>query len=525
MQNKAYKLLLVAEIALASLIAAYFIFYFWDEPIDDSFIPWRYARNLATGNGFVWNIGEGPVEGYTSFLWLIFLTSLFYFGLNPFFGVISVSVFSLAAVFYLTFRIAKKLSVVNARAGIIPALAVSLLIALPYSWMNAFDGLETIAASALYLTFIFFVLSYEESKRNSQLYALAILAFLCGLMRPELLLLCSSSLLLMLIYNPGYRWRIIKSVLLLSFLPGLAYMAWRYHEFGLLFPLPFYVKIGNVTQERRAEFAVSYVYAFCFEFSPWIIGAFLAHLAQDATHRKIIWYLKAPIIATMLLLLCVYPQMGMAYRFFMPIFPMLAILAAYGYIKALTTLWQRFQFPNIAIYPTILLLFVMLITPSFHYAWRYLRISNIIEKAHLPCYGVEIGQYLRKISEPGEKPVLVSGDAGVMPYYSGWNHVDLFGLNDKHIATTEVLDAEYVFRKNPDLIILTAYKRESFKSCFWDWGNEIYQMALRRGMRPVKIINVGTTRDPLYYWFLAYPGSKIAKKIKKMQMEKCTVEF
>ena len=37
---------------------------------DDAFITYRYARNLARGNGLVFNPGE-RVEGYTNFLWTV----------------------------------------------------------------------------------------------------------------------------------------------------------------------------------------------------------------------------------------------------------------------------------------------------------------------------------------------------------------------------------------------------------------------------------------------------------------------
>jgi hypothetical protein len=38
--------------------------WFWLD--DDQMISMRYARNLAEGNGLVWNLGE-RVEGYTNF--------------------------------------------------------------------------------------------------------------------------------------------------------------------------------------------------------------------------------------------------------------------------------------------------------------------------------------------------------------------------------------------------------------------------------------------------------------------------
>src|SRR5262245_36467174 len=56
----------------AALGFAAIFFRLWRFVIDDAFISLRYARNLATGHGLVYNAGE-RVEGYTNFLWTLFL--------------------------------------------------------------------------------------------------------------------------------------------------------------------------------------------------------------------------------------------------------------------------------------------------------------------------------------------------------------------------------------------------------------------------------------------------------------------
>ena len=40
---------------------------------DEQLISMRYARNLAEGHGLVWNAGEAPVEGYSNFLWTLWM--------------------------------------------------------------------------------------------------------------------------------------------------------------------------------------------------------------------------------------------------------------------------------------------------------------------------------------------------------------------------------------------------------------------------------------------------------------------
>jgi len=40
---------------------------------DDAYIEYRYATNAAHGHGLVFNVGDAPVEGFTSFLWTVLL--------------------------------------------------------------------------------------------------------------------------------------------------------------------------------------------------------------------------------------------------------------------------------------------------------------------------------------------------------------------------------------------------------------------------------------------------------------------
>ena len=43
---------------------------------DDSTISLNYARNLANGHGLVWIAGQHPVEGYSNFLWTLWMATL-----------------------------------------------------------------------------------------------------------------------------------------------------------------------------------------------------------------------------------------------------------------------------------------------------------------------------------------------------------------------------------------------------------------------------------------------------------------
>ena len=55
---------------------------FWHFTIDDAYITFRYAGNLARGHGPVYNPGE-RVEGYTSFLWMLLMAVVSAIGWDP----------------------------------------------------------------------------------------------------------------------------------------------------------------------------------------------------------------------------------------------------------------------------------------------------------------------------------------------------------------------------------------------------------------------------------------------------------
>src|SRR5450432_4054800 len=64
----------LAGISLAATVAVYCgwrLFWFLT---DDAFIAFRYISNSRLGYGYVWNAPPfRPVEGYTSFLWVVLL--------------------------------------------------------------------------------------------------------------------------------------------------------------------------------------------------------------------------------------------------------------------------------------------------------------------------------------------------------------------------------------------------------------------------------------------------------------------
>src|SRR3989442_97899 len=51
--------------------------------VDDSYINYRYAVNLAAGKGFTYSAGQAPVEGFSSPVWLLGLAVAAAAGIDP----------------------------------------------------------------------------------------------------------------------------------------------------------------------------------------------------------------------------------------------------------------------------------------------------------------------------------------------------------------------------------------------------------------------------------------------------------
>jgi len=116
--------------------------------LDDAFITFRYARNLADGLGPVFNAGEA-VEGYTTFLWMLVCSVPF---------VLLDSARALAAIkalgLLLGLAVLWRASTFPGPTGDArPRVLVLLLAASPVFVLNCGDGLETPLCALLLLEF------------------------------------------------------------------------------------------------------------------------------------------------------------------------------------------------------------------------------------------------------------------------------------------------------------------------------------------------------------------------------------
>jgi tetratricopeptide (TPR) repeat protein len=214
---------------------------------DDSYITYRYARNVDRGLGPVFNPGE-RVEGYTNFLWMMLLSVLGIVGL-PFSTIIPLSqvlgVLCGAVTILIFFLILRR----HSRGP--PELAGfgALLLAAngAFAYWNV-SGMETGMFTMLVAAAVLFWFE-PETPRN--LLTSSALLGLAGLTRPEGALFAGVFGLHFIIRHLASRdlfsSRVLKRLGLFA-LPFLALVvplyAWRISYYGHFFPNTFYAKTG-----------------------------------------------------------------------------------------------------------------------------------------------------------------------------------------------------------------------------------------------------------------------------------------
>jgi hypothetical protein len=128
---------------------------------EDAMISMRYARNLAEGNGLVWNAGEAPVEGYTNFLWTLWMAVPHAVGLSdavaPLFVMLSGAVLLVAAAAFAA-RIAARVHTAKQASDI---AFVATLFAYPLVFWTL-RGMEVGALATAVCALVVGVFRFEE---------------------------------------------------------------------------------------------------------------------------------------------------------------------------------------------------------------------------------------------------------------------------------------------------------------------------------------------------------------------------
>ncbi|MEO0082658.1 MAG: tetratricopeptide repeat protein [candidate division WOR-3 bacterium] len=416
---------------------------------DDSFITYRYARNVVRGLGPVFNPGE-RVEGYTNFIWMMLLAALGILGL-PFTTIIPLSqvlgVICGAAVIFIMFQTVRRVT-----SGP-PLLAPAAVLLLAFNGAFAYwcvSGMETGLFSLLVAAAYHYYLK-EHTVRN--LVTCSTLFGLASLTRPE-----GTLFLALAVLDFGLRRLLTRSgkTATETVIPGrerrlldrstastLRYLAalvapfvvlaaplfvWRLAYYGRLFPNTFYAKTGLSVSYLKS--GLQYLVEFYQAYGIWGL-AFAVPVAVAARNRQLRPG-SALFLAVIVLLGHALYTVGVGgdvlriYRFFVPVLFLFYLLI--GESIWLLSLPKPVQ--------TVLLAALIPLT-FFGPLARPRTVRQDIKRNHILETGLvdkmtATGRWLG--TRLGPDDWFACTTIGAVSWYSDRNMVDMLGLTDSVIA-------------------------------------------------------------------------------------------
>lgn len=488
-----------------------YLFLFWMSAkifpytMDDAFITFRYSKNLVEGFGPTFNPGLPPVEGYTTFFWMLLMTIPHIIGID-------VAIFSkIFGVLLMcgTFIIISLLTLLSAKQFpvklrlFVGSLAVYLLAMLPITSTHAVSGMET--SLFIFLTcLLVFMVALGVSTESHLLFWAPLVGLGIGLTRPE----GNAISLLLLAYGwflskPPVRKRLISFGIGLYALPGALYFLWRYFYYDLILPLPFYLKVihGGVLLGGLKDVGTYLQYLL----PSTILFLIIALFSLKKEHIVFL----IPMVFLLIFYLFPIHVMGFNWRFIYPATPFIMLFIALGGGTLLNLFREHAQTPNY-VTSTLLLGFFLMTFLNFQGLPEFIKGTR--------AYGVDIifkykvfGDVLRKYNNKYQMTIALL-DAGTVPYYSDWLVIDLYGLNDKDIAFRTIPLEEIIFKnKSVDLILFNVGTNPKRISQEYAQSQLLYEAARQQGMERIGILSLQRAYN---IWVVGYPETELAEYIQ-----------
>ena len=462
-------------------------------PFDDTYITFRYAQNLAHGFGIVWNPASatmrgGPhTEGYTNFLYMLLLVPFSALGCDlvavaQCINVIAVIV-SGVAIFRITnyeLRITKDKDRNASQDSVFPIrnsqfiirnfiswFAVALFYLDPFTWFNAFSGMETSLFTMWLLLSLRSITNYELRITNPKFGSLIrnssfvirnsfFFALLATLTRPEGALM-GGILLLVGIFNNRANWRATAKAFLIAFAaPLMIYAAWKLYYFGNLLPNSFYVKVAQTTTAFPGRGTMRIFYEGVWYLPLLALFAWKGWRKNAVVQYAVLWCIL--LTAFYLFSQLVQPQYE---RFTNSIEAMLIVLASIGASRLITNYGQpasstmqlpqlRITKPKLLILNSSFLILAAIWALTFRGGLGYITADTAYNDRYR-----QIAEAFRSIPHH-EDVTLAWADAGILPYYSGLRFLDVVGLNYTPIAHARTPEevVRLIAEAKPDIIFI-----------------------------------------------------------------------
>lgn len=445
-QNK-LKNIDIIVIAILFLIFLLFFLKFINlsnHPFEDAAMLMRYSEHLAQGYGIVWNIGGNPVDGATDFLFMVVLAAFNKTGLSLENSVILLGIIShfstVIIIYYAIISVQDSGRLAAIISGVYFALGPGIF------YIQAYFGTPFFALFAA-ITWFFALKIVKKSNSNKTAIMFALSALIMGLIRPEGVFL-AVFMLMAIIYMKGYNAskNIIFTFLIIFLIIGGLYFIWRWNYFGHPFPNPFYKKGGGSLYYDDFIKSLKNIYLLIF---PFIIPYILA-FRKNKTAKEAIFSL-IPILGFLGIWILLSNEMNYLSRFQYAILPII-LMAWPPLVKNIFKEWKLSK-KNILTIRNVIILITALLFLSYG-------VYNIVNyKSDGSVNSFNDGRYdvALMLSKYNHNYTIATTEAGLLPFYSKWNAIDTYGLNDPWIAHNGNITESYLDVYKPNVIMFHAY--------------------------------------------------------------------
>ena len=302
---------------------------------DDAMISMRYAHNLADGHGLVWNAGQ-DVEGYSNFLWTLWMSLLHLVGLPDRSVSVLVMVTSaglLLATLLVVRRLCGLLAPGRPLVGALAMLMTALFYPLSF-W--ALRGMEVGLAAFLTALAALLVLELRAEWSAARCWALAGVLGAAVLTRDDLFVPCAIVLAFVAWQFPPYSRRrtlLIVGGTVVAVIAGHELL--RLAVYGDALPNTYYLKLGGIPlSDRLVRGAESFLYAGLYSLCAPLLLAAAALALRSRANRAPLVLLGALFVAQSAYSVYVggdaWEDLKFANRYVATAAPLLMVLAAVG---------------------------------------------------------------------------------------------------------------------------------------------------------------------------------------------------
>jgi arabinofuranosyltransferase len=429
-------------------------------PFEDAAMLMRYSQHLAGGHGIVWNIGESPVDGATDFLFMASAALLIKLGLTVGQAVRGIGFASHVLTVLIVYWTNRRVHNGNLFLSLFSALYLAVGTGLSY--VAAYFGTPYFAlAAASTWTLGLILINWHRPELSDSaakgppfwlILAFALSGLVTGLIRPEGVIL-ASLMLLSIILMRGWKnsLSIIVTFGVVFLVLGGAYFAWRWNYFGYPLPNPFYKK-GDAGLHWDSFYASLWnTLRLCL---PFAILALLGFRSRDTTKLTLAYLI--PILGFAAAFILISDEMNFGARFQYALLPVV-LMSWIPLLRGFSFSWlDQSSVKERAAYIVAL---AALAVSLIYYSWfQNCSLTSFQQSCDRPYERDGRYEMAKLLAQYRDKDYMIATtEAGLLPYYSGWDAIDTWGLNDQFIAHNGTITAEYLDSHKPEIIMFHDY--------------------------------------------------------------------